>query len=80
MIKKINIAEKFDLFDEIWVPKIAAELNNDYVKLDKFHGEFLWHKHDDEDELFLVVKGDIVVKFRDGDVHVSEGEFIVISS
>jgi mannose-6-phosphate isomerase-like protein (cupin superfamily) len=78
MIKKINIAEKFDLFDEIWVPKIAAELNNDYVKLDKFHGEFLWHKHDDEDELFLVVKGDIVVKFRDGDVHVSEGEFIVI--
>ena len=78
MPKKINIAEKFSLFDEIWVPKIAAEVNNDYVKLDKFHGEFLWHKHDEEDELFLVTKGSIVVKFRDGDVALSEGEFIVI--
>ena len=78
MIKKINIAEKFSLFDEIWVPKITAELNDDYIKLDKFHGEFIWHKHDEEDELFLVVKGDINVKFRDGDVQVSEGEFIVI--
>jgi mannose-6-phosphate isomerase-like protein (cupin superfamily) len=78
MIKKINIAEKFSLFSEIWVPKIIAELNNDYIKLDKFRGEFLWHKHDEEDELFLVVKGNITVKLRDGDVHVSEGEFIVI--
>ncbi len=78
MIKKINIAEKFSLFSEIWVPKIVAELNNDYIKLDKFNGEFLWHKHDGEDELFLVVKGNITVKLRDGDVQVSEGEFIVI--
>ena len=78
MLRKINIADKFSRFDEIWVPKIAAELNNDYIKLDKFHGEFLWHKHDDEDELFLVVKGSIIVKLRDGDVEVAEGEFIVI--
>ena len=54
-IEKINIVEKFDLFDEIRVPRIAAELSDDDIKLDKFHGEFPWHKHDEEDELFLVV-------------------------
>ena len=76
--KPINIARKFDLIDEMWVPKIVAESNNDLVKLDKFHGEFIWHKHESEDELFIVIKGRIVVKFRDGDVPVPEGEMIVI--
>ena len=76
--KSINIARKFDLIDEMWVPKIIAESNNDYVKLDKFHGEFIWHKHEFEDEMFFVIKGNIVVKFRDGDIPVSEGELIVI--
>ena len=76
--KPINVARKFALIDEMWVPKIVAEVNGDHVKLDKFQGEFLWHKHEDEDELFFVVKGRIVVKFRDGDVPVEQGELIVI--
>ncbi len=76
--KPINVAHKFDLIDEMWVPKIVAEVNGDHVKLDKFHGEFVWHKHDCEDELFFVVKGSIVVRFRDGEVAVKAGEMIVI--
>ena len=76
--KSINVAQKFDLIDEMWVPKIVAKLNGDYVKLDKFYGEFIWHKHDTDDELFFVVKGSIIVKFRDEDISVSEGEFIII--
>ena len=57
MIEKVNLAQKFDLFEEYWSPRIAGELNNSYVKLAKLKGEFVWHHHDNEDELFSVVKG-----------------------
>jgi mannose-6-phosphate isomerase-like protein (cupin superfamily) len=78
MIEKVNLSEKFGLFSEHWNPKIAGEVNDSYVKLVKFRGEFVWHKHDDEDEMFLVVKGEIVIRLRDGDVRLGEGEFAVI--
>lgn len=78
MIEKVNLSEKFKLFDEHWSPKIAGEVNDSYVKLVKLHGEFVWHKHEDEDEMFLVVKGEIVIRLRDGEVRLGEGEFVVI--
>ena len=78
MLEKVNIAEKFRLFDEHWSPKIAGEVGDSYVKLVKFQGDFVWHQHETEDEMFLVVKGSIVIKLRDGDVQLGEGEFVVI--
>ena len=78
MLEKVNLSDKFRLFEEHWSPKIAGEVNDSYVKLVKFQGDFVWHKHDEEDEMFLVVKGSIVIKLRDGDVRLGEGEFVVI--
>jgi len=78
MIAKVNLAQKFDLFDEYWSPRIAGELNDSYVKLAKLKGEFVWHQHDNEDELFLVVKGHLTIKLRDRDVELDEGEFVII--
>ena len=78
MIEKVNLSQKFGLFGEHWSPKIAGEVNDAYVKLVKFQGDFVWHKHEEEDELFLVVKGEIVIKLRDGDVRLGEGEFVII--
>lgn len=78
MIEKVNLSEKFGLFADHWSPKIAGEVNDSYVKLVKFSGAFVWHTHEDEDELFLVVKGEITIKLRDGDVRLGEGEFVVI--
>ena len=75
---KVNLAQKFSLFQEHWSPKIVAELNGQLVKLVKFSGEFVWHHHDHEDELFLVVKGKLVMHLKDRDVAVNEGEFIVV--
>lgn len=78
MIEKINLAQKFDLFDEYWSPRIAGELNDSYVKLAKLKGEFVWHQHDTEDELFLVVKGHLTIKLRDHNVELDPGEFVII--
>lgn len=78
MLEKVNLSDKFRLFEEHWSPKIAGEVNDSYVKLVKFQGDFVWHKHEEEDEMFLVVKGSIVIKLRDGDVRLGEGEFVVI--
>ena len=75
---KVNLAEKFSQFETYWDPKIVGELNNQYVKLAKFQGEFIWHHHENEDELFLVVKGKLIIKLRDGDVELNEGEFYII--
>lgn len=75
---KVNLAEKFDLFQEQWCPKIVAELNGQYVKLAKLQGEFVWHQHEAEDEMFLVVKGRLAIKLRGGDVVLEEGEFLVV--
>ena len=75
---KVNLAQKFGLIQEYWSPKIAGELNGQYVKLVKFKGEFVWHKHQDEDELFLVTKGSLTIQLRDGDVSLREGEFFIV--
>ncbi len=77
-MEKINISQKFNLFQEHWSPKIVGELNDSYVKLAKLKGEFVWHRHEKEDELFLVVKGKLLIKFRDREVWLAEGEFLII--
>lgn len=77
-IDNVNLVEKFARFTEHWSPKIAGEVNEAYVKLVKFKGEFVWHHHDHEDELFLVVKGSFTMKLRNRDIEVNEGEFIII--
>jgi len=75
-MEKVNIAQKFSLFDDLWSPKVIAELNGQYVKLAKLKGEFVWHHHEVEDELFLVTKGRLLIKFRDRDVWLEEGELV----
>ena len=77
-IQVVNLAQKFALFQEHWQPKIVGELNDSHVKLVKLQGDFVWHHHDTEDELFLVVKGQLRICLRDGDLHLGEGEFVVI--
>jgi mannose-6-phosphate isomerase-like protein (cupin superfamily) len=78
MTDTINLADKFTHIGEYWQPKIAAELNDNYVKLVKLKGEFVWHQHEHEDELFLVVKGRLRIKLRDGDLWLNEGELAVV--
>jgi len=75
---KVNLTQKFSMFQDYWSPKIAGELNDSYVKLVKLKGEFVWHHHDTEDELFLVVKGKLLIKLRDRDIFLEEGEFVII--
>jgi mannose-6-phosphate isomerase-like protein (cupin superfamily) len=77
-MEKINLAEKLALFDEHWSPKVVAELNGQYVKLVKIQGEFVWHQHATEDELFLVVKGKLTINFRDRSVVLNPGECLVV--
>ena len=77
-MRSVNLAEKFRQFNEQWSPKIVGELNDAYVKLVKVKGEFVWHHHELEDELFLVVKGRLLLKFRDHEVWVEEGEFVIV--
>ncbi|RMG27448.1 MAG: cupin domain-containing protein [Methanobacteriota archaeon] len=74
----INIAEKFSLLKEYWSPRIAGEVNDSYIKLAKLKGEFVWHFHENEDELFFVVKGELLIKLRDRNLWVREGEFVII--
>ena len=78
MIAKVNLTEKFHLFSDHWSPRIAGEINDSYVKLVKLQGEFVWHHHEQEDELFLVVKGRMRIGFRDGAVDLEEGEFPIV--
>ncbi|HEX3558372.1 MAG TPA: cupin domain-containing protein [Pyrinomonadaceae bacterium] len=78
MIEKVNLSEKFGLFREQWSPKIAGEVNDSLVKLVKFQGPFVWHKHETEDEMFLVVKGRFKLLLRDGEVELCEGEFAIV--
>lgn len=77
-IEKVNLAEKLALFSEPWSPKLVGEVNDSAVKLVKLQGEFIWHHHETEDELFLVVKGRLLMKLRDGDLWLDEGEFVII--
>jgi mannose-6-phosphate isomerase-like protein (cupin superfamily) len=75
---KVNLTAKFARFDEYWSPKIVGQLNGQYVKLAKLKGEFVWHHHQAEDELFMVVKGRLVVRLRDKEVVLEEGEFCIV--
>ncbi|MFB3153712.1 MAG: cupin domain-containing protein, partial [Candidatus Acidiferrales bacterium] len=75
---KVNLAEKFSLFADHWSPKIVGELNDSYVKVVKLKGEFVWHQHEKEDEMFLVVKGKLLIRLRDRDLWLQEGEFVII--
>lgn len=77
-MEKVNLAHKFSLFHDHWSPKIVGELNDAHVKLVKVQGEFVWHHHEAEDELFLVVRGHLVIRLRDGEIHLDPGEFVII--
>ena len=78
-IKKVNIMDKFSLFDEKWTPKIVGELNDQYVKLCKLKDNFIWHSHENEDELFMVFKGTLYIDFRDNkSIEINEGEMLIV--
>ena len=77
-MNKVNLVEKFEMINDHWNPRIAGELNGQHVKLVKFQGEFVWHKHDQEDELFYVVKGNFTMELRDRSVEIGEGEFFIV--
>lgn len=77
-MQKVNLAEKFSLFQDYWSPKLAGEINDFQVRLAKLKGEFIWHRHEAEDELFLVVKGKLLIKLRDQDIWLEEGEFVIV--
>ena len=78
MIEKINVEEKFARFSDYWNPRVAAELNGQHVKLVRLKGEFVWHRHEHEDEMFYVIKGTLRINFRDRLVTLTENEFIVV--
>ncbi len=75
---KINVLQKLSLFNEHWTPKIIGELNGQYVKLAKVKGEMVWHKHDNEDELFLIIKGELKIHLRDELITLNEGEIYIV--
>lgn len=78
MVTKVNLHEKLARFSDRWSPKIVADLNDSHVKVVKVQGEFVWHSHADEDELFLILQGRLVIELRDGAVTLDPGEFVVI--
>jgi len=77
-MQKVNVADKLALFHDHWRPKIVGELNGQHVKLVKFSGEFVWHQHDHEDEMFFVIRGRFRIQFRDREVELREGEFLIV--
>ena len=77
-MEKVNLSQKLAKFSEHWSPKIVGELNDSYVKLVKIRGEFVWHHHQNEDELFLVLQGKFTMRLRSGDVELREGEFFIV--
>ena len=77
-MEKVNLAEKLSAFEDRWHPRIVGELNGQHVKLVKVKGEFIWHRHEAEDELFLVVKGRLRIELRDRAVELKEGEFLIV--
>lgn len=77
-MEKINLRRKLDSFSEHWSPRIVAELNGQHVKLAKLQGEFIWHHHEHEDELFMVIKGRLRMELRDRDIWLEEGEALVV--
>ncbi len=77
-MEKVNIAEKLNLFNDYFSPKIVGQVNDAHVKLVKVKGDFVWHHHEAEDELFLVISGKLLMQFRDRDVWLEAGEFIIV--
>ncbi len=77
-MEKVNLEQKLSLFSEHWSPKIVGELNGQHVKLAKLKGEFVWHKHDHEDELFFVIKGSFKMEYHDRTVVINENEFLIV--
>ena len=77
-MQRVSLREKFESFDETWVPKIAGELNGQYVKVAKFEGEYVWHQHADEDEMFLVIDGHVDIHLRDRVIGLDPGEFTIV--
>ena len=77
-MEKVNIKDKLELFSDHWSPKIVGELNGQHVKLAKLKGDFVWHKHDDEDELFFVIEGSFKMEYRDKTIVVNENEFLIV--
>ena len=77
-LSKVNLKQKFTQFHDHWSPKIVGELNGQFVKLAKVAGSFDWHTHEEEDELFMVIKGSLKIRMRDGDVTLREGEFFIV--
>lgn len=78
MLEKVNLADKLATFTDHWSPKLVGEVNATAVKLVKFQGEFVWHSHEKEDELFYIVKGSFTLRLRDGDVTLNAGEFVIV--
>lgn len=78
MLEKVVLSEAFAKFSDTWSPKVAGDVNEMQIKLARFSGDFVWHDHETEDELFLVVKGALTMKLRDGDVELGPGEFIIV--
>lgn len=77
-LKSINFKEKLSKFSEHWTPKIIAQMNDYHFKVVKFHGEFIWHSHDDTDEVFIVLDGEMSIEFRNGSVELKPGEMFVV--
>lgn len=77
-MEKVNIAQKLALFNDHYNPRIIGELNNQHVKAVKLQGEFVWHKHENEDELFMVIKGTLTMQLRDRTIQINEGEFLIV--
>ena len=78
MDKRVNLREKFQLFEDYWTPKIVGELNGQYVKLAKFKGEMVWHSHENEDQFFQVIDGSIIIHLRDRKITLTEGECFIV--
>jgi mannose-6-phosphate isomerase-like protein (cupin superfamily) len=77
-VRRINLTEMFERFDETWSPRIVGELNGQHVKLAKLKGEFVWHSHENEDELFYVVRGHLTMRLRDRTVELDEGDLFIV--
>jgi len=77
-LNQVDLNEKFSLFDDFWKPKIVGELNGQYVKLAKLKGEFVWHRHENEDELFMVIKGSLTIRLREKEIDLAEGQFFIV--
>ncbi len=77
-MNKVNLSEKFAAFSEYWHPKIVGEINDSYIKLAKLKGEFVWHLHENEDEMFMVIKGSLTLRLRGEEIVLNEGEFFVV--